>query len=67
MTANQFRDALDRLGLSQLAAARLFGVDGRTARSWALDERQVPRAIAAILRMMVAKKITVADVAENMR
>ena len=62
MTAKQFRDALDRLGLSQLAAARLLGVDGRTARAWALDERQVPGPIAVLLRLMLDKKITAADV-----
>ena len=62
MTANQFRTALDRLGLSQLGAARLFNANDRTVRRWALGERSVPDGVAILLRLLVAKKITVADV-----
>lgn len=62
VTANQFRDALDRLQLSQLGAARLFGADGRTARRWALGERSVPEAVAILLRLLMAGKITTDDI-----
>lgn len=62
MTANQFRAALDRLKLSQLGAARLVGADPRTARRWALGERTVPECVAILLRLLIAAKITVADV-----
>ena len=63
MTANQFRAALDRLGLSQLGAARLFGTGERTPRRWALGERSVPPAIAILLRLLIAGKIGVEDIA----
>jgi DNA-binding transcriptional regulator YiaG len=49
LTATQFRAMLKRLKLSQRGAARLFEVDERTARRWALDERKVPEAVAAKL------------------
>ena len=62
MTANQFRTALDRLKLSQLGAARLLGVDGRTARRWALGERAIPTVAAILLRLLVAGKITPRDI-----
>jgi transcriptional regulator with XRE-family HTH domain len=62
MTANQFRAALDRLGLSQLGAARLFGADGRTARRWALGERSIPPTVAILIRLMLAGKIKPADI-----
>lgn len=62
MTAKQFQAALDRLGLSQVGAARLLGADPRTARRWALDERSVPESVAIILRLMLAGKISAADV-----
>lgn len=62
MTKNQFRAALDRLGLSQLGAARLFGADGRTARRWALGERSVPNSVAILLRLMLAGKIAQTDI-----
>lgn len=62
MTAKQFSAALDRLGLSQLGAARIFKANGRTARRWALGERSVPEPVAILLRLMLAGKISVADI-----
>ena len=62
MTATQFRTALDRLNLSQLGAARLFGTGERTPRRWALGERSVPPAIAILLRLLIARKISAADI-----
>ena len=62
MTANQFRSALSRLELSQLGAARLFGVNGRTVRRWALGEISVPEDKATLLRLLLDGKITIEDV-----
>ncbi len=62
MTAKQFQAAIDRLGLSQVGAARLVGADPRTARRWALGERSVPGPVAIILRLMLAGKITADDI-----
>lgn len=64
MTASQFRSALNRLELSQLGAARLFGADGRTARRWALGERGVPPTVAILLKLMLAGKISADDIEE---
>lgn len=62
MTAKQFQSAINRLGLSQVGAARLFGSDPRTARRWALGERSIPEPIAILLRLMLAGKITATDI-----
>jgi hypothetical protein len=62
MTALQFRAAIKRLGLSQAGAAALVGADPRTGRRWALDERSVPECVAILLRLLLAGKITTADV-----
>lgn len=62
MTPKQFRAALRSLGLSQAAAAALVGADPRTARRWALDEVAIPECVAILLRLLVAGKITVADI-----
>lgn len=61
MTANQFRAALDRLGLSQLEAARLFKSNDRTVRRWAIGERAVPPTVAIVIKLMLAGKITADD------
>lgn len=62
MTANQYRAAIGRLDLSQVGAARLVGADPRTGRRWALGEVRIPECVAILLRLLVAKKITIADV-----
>ena len=62
MTPNQFRAALDKLELSQLGAARLFGTGERTPRRWASGDAEIPEAAAILLRLMLAGKIAVADV-----
>lgn len=62
MTANQFRAALSRLGISQLEAARIFKSNDRTVRRWAIGERTVPTPVAIMLRLLIQKKITVQDI-----
>ena len=62
MTAKQFQAALDRLKLSQLGAARLFGADGRTARRWASGERSIPPTVAILIKLMLAGKIKPDDI-----
>lgn len=62
MTSKQFSAALDRLKLSQLGAARLFKANDRTARRWAIGERSVPEPVAILLRLLLAKKISVQDI-----
>lgn len=60
MTANQYRAALKRLDLSQVGAARLFGVNGVTSRRWA--KSGVTGTVSILLRLLVAGKITIADI-----
>jgi hypothetical protein len=62
VTDSQFRNALDRLGLSQLGAARLFKSNDRTVRRWAIGERAVPVTVAIMLKLMLAGTITAADI-----
>ena len=62
MTGRQFKSAIRRLKLSQMGAARLLGVDARTARRWVLDERRIPEAVVIVLGLMLAGKATVEDV-----
>jgi DNA-binding transcriptional regulator YiaG len=54
MTPNQYRAAIETLGLSQVAAAKLLGVDARTSRRWASGERDVPPPAERFLRYLIA-------------
>jgi DNA-binding transcriptional regulator YiaG len=53
MTSLQYREAIRKLGLSQLAAARFLGVSPRTSQGWALGQSPVNEAAAKLLRLMV--------------
>ena len=66
MSPHQYRAALAKLDISQVKAAHLLGVDPRTSRAWALEQARIPHSVAILLRLMVAKKITVDDV-ENVK
>jgi DNA-binding transcriptional regulator YiaG len=52
MTADEFRTAIEALGLSQVAAAQALEVDARTVRRWALGEREIPGPVRVALRCM---------------
>jgi hypothetical protein len=67
MSADEYREALVRLGFPQEAAAndmgiseaaRFFGVTSRASRKWA--EHGPPNPVAVCLRLMLASKITLA-------
>jgi DNA-binding transcriptional regulator YiaG len=52
MTPDEFRQALERLGLTQVGLSRLIGVEQRTARRWASGATPIPPSIAAMLRLI---------------
>jgi DNA-binding transcriptional regulator YiaG len=54
MTPDEYREAIARLDLSQVAAARLLGVDERTSRRWANGERDVPAPAIRFLQYLIA-------------
>jgi DNA-binding transcriptional regulator YiaG len=56
MTPNEYREAIEGLGLSQIAAARLLGVDARTSRRWASGERDIPPPAVRFLRYLIVTK-----------
>lgn len=62
MTPAQYRAAISKLGLSQERAAPLLGIGKRTSQGYALGEATAPPAIAILLRLLVAGKITIKDI-----
>jgi DNA-binding transcriptional regulator YiaG len=53
MSGDDFRIALDKLGIGQSAFARLIGVGDRTVRSYIADVNPVPMAIGYLVRLMI--------------
>lgn len=62
MSPNDYRLCLHRLGLSQLAAAKVLGIGPRTSRAYALGEVRIPEPVAKLLRLMVRLQIKPEDV-----
>jgi hypothetical protein len=65
MTPTQYVATLKRLGLTQVGAARLFGVDPRTSRRWVAGDLVIPRSVALALRLMVKHSVDL-DEAEKL-
>jgi hypothetical protein len=59
MTAQEARDHLARLGLSQQAAARLFRVNPKTVRRFVslTDPIDIPAAVAIALELLTPAKV----------
>jgi DNA-binding transcriptional regulator YiaG len=58
MTADQFRTAIDKLGLSQAAAARLLGVGEKIVHRWANGECDIPPPAVRFLHYLIASRTT---------
>ena len=61
MDSHEYRKHLESLGATQKEAAALVGKDIRTSRRWAAGY-PIPRAVALLLRIMVRKRVSVAEV-----
>jgi hypothetical protein len=62
MNKVEFKIAIQILGMSQQKAGVWCGYSPRTGQGWALGEREIPIAVARLLRMMVRHRFTVVDV-----
>lgn len=57
MSADEFRDAIAALGMTQRDAAKALEVDERTVRKWALGERAVPGPARVALRCIARLRV----------
>lgn len=57
----QYRDRIEKLGMTQIGAARFLGIGDRTSRRFASDD-SVPRAIQMLFAIMIKYNIKPEDV-----
>lgn len=64
MSPAEYRACLEEVGLTVSSAAKFFHTDERTTRRWARaeDGKDVPRAVAVTLRLMMKYGLTPDDV-----
>lgn len=54
MTPTQFKDARERLGLSQAELSLIFGVaTDRTVRRWEAGERDIPGPVIVLMKLIL--------------
>ena len=53
MRSNEYRNAIDKFGMSQVRASRFFGVSDRTGQRWARGEAEVPPSIGHLINLML--------------
>jgi DNA-binding transcriptional regulator YiaG len=58
MPPTELDTILSRLGLSQLGAARLLDIDGRTVRRWIAGEVPIPQSITLLFKAMAKYRIS---------
>lgn len=61
MNQNQYRIALERLGLTQETAAEFLGVSLRTSHGYA-NGSPIPKTTAILLRLMTQRSIKPEDI-----
>ncbi len=62
MTPKQYADAIQRLGLSQVAAGKFLGVEPRQSRRWIAGDNAIPESVAKLLRLMIRLKLSPEDI-----
>ena len=62
MNGDDYRDAIEHLGMTQVGSARFLGVNDRTPRNWISGKYPVPVVVSMLLNVMVKKKISPKEV-----
>ena len=58
MNGDELQEAIDRLGMSQVGAARFLGHNDSTVRRWIAGKFPIPHTVAMLLRVMVRYRLT---------
>jgi len=66
MNGKEYRAIIERLGMSQVGAARFLGVADSTSRRWIADTHPIPNAVAMLLCVMARYRLTAQTVASLM-
>jgi hypothetical protein len=67
MTGSEYQKAIDKLGMTQIASAKLLGVNETTPRKWIAETHPIPRAVAMVLKLMLREHLTEQDMMNLLR
>lgn len=58
---NDFRSQMAALGMSQARLVRLLNLNKDTVSRWAVGEREPPRAVMLLLRLIESGRVTIEE------
>ena len=58
MSGDQYKSAVERLGMTQVGSARFFGVADTTSRRWISGKMIIPPAVSMLLAVMLEYQLT---------
>lgn len=64
MSYDTYREAIEKLGLTQEGAGEVVGLSPRQAQRVVGGHSKVPRAVAKLINLIIKRKITVEDAIE---
>jgi hypothetical protein len=64
MSASHYRDAIEKLGLTQEGAGDVIGLSPRQAQRVVAGHSPVPRPVAKLITLILKRKITVEEATE---
>ena len=62
MNGAEFQKAIERLGLTQVGAAKFLGVNETTSRRWIANRHPVPPPVAMLLNTMIKQGLVPEEV-----
>jgi hypothetical protein len=63
----RYQQLIDKIGTSQVGAARFLGIAERTSRRYASGELPTPPMLLAVLQLMIDLSITPEQMSERMK
>jgi hypothetical protein len=62
MTGEDYRKAIEHLGMTKVGSARFFGINDKTPHNWITGRNPIPAAVSMLLRVMLHYKLSPHDI-----
>jgi DNA-binding transcriptional regulator YiaG len=64
MTGDNYKKAVERLGMSLGGSAEFFGVTDKTVRNWISERHPIPNSVSMLLCLMIELELMPLDVVQ---
>jgi DNA-binding transcriptional regulator YiaG len=64
MTGDDYKKAIERLGMSLVGSAEFFGVTDKSVRNWMTERHPIPNSVSMLLCLMIVLELSPLDVVQ---